>query len=237
MRLPLRSNSLRRLVLAPLPLWLLLEVVLLGAVSPAFAARYQQGEKVQVTGIVTSRDGRPIEGLRVALEVSRSYFSLRQFRRTQADDIRRVSAVTNAKGEYSVEWPWDSYFNHFEIVAGAPVRKGKEDRLEELAREDVTRRLLAGSPVVVSPVIENTKFLDSLRQFLAMVRSSDERRTYEEMGKPDKVQRLEYPDHVEDSWWYFESGRVYRFRDGRLEQVVPFTPVPAMPAVSSRRGT
>jgi len=199
------------------------------ALSPAYAARYEQGQRVQVTGIVTGRDGRPVEGIRVSLEASRSYFSLRQFRKTAADDVRRVSALTNANGEYTVEWPWDSYFNHFELVTGVPVRKGKEDRMEELAREDVTKRLLAGSPVVVSPVIENTKFLDSLNQFLAMVRSADEHRTYEEMGRPDRVQRLQYPDHVEDSWWYFESGRVYRFRDGRLEQVVPFTPVPEVP--------
>ncbi len=224
MRLPLRSTPLRRLLLAPLPLWLLLCLA-----APSFAARYEQGQRVQVTGIVADRTGRPLEGIRVSLEASRSYFSLRQLRKTAADDVRRVSAVTNAKGEYTVEWPWDSYFNHFELVSGVPVRKGREDRLEELAREDVTKRLLSGSPVVVSPVVENTKFLDSLRQFLAMVRSTDEQRTYEEMGRPDKVQRLEYPDHVEDSWWYFESGRVYRFRDGRLEQVVPFTPVPAAP--------
>lgn len=208
------------------PLMLLLAFT---AVTPVFAARYEQGERVQVTGIVTGRDGRPLEGIRVSLEASRSYFSLRQLRKTAADDVRRVSALTNAKGEYTVEWPWDSYFNHFELVSGVPVRKGKQDRVEELAREDVTKRLLAGSPVVVSPVIENTKFLDSLNQFLAMVRSADEQRTYEEMGRPDRVQRLQYPDHVEDSWWYFESGRVYRFRDGRLEQVVPFTPVPAVP--------
>jgi hypothetical protein len=203
------------------------------AITPAFAARYEQGERVQVTGIVTGRDGRPLEGIRVSLEASRSYFSLRQLRKTAADDVRRVSALTNAKGEYTLDWPWDSYFNHFELVSGVPVRKGKQDRVEELAREDVTKRLLAGSPVVVSPVIENTKFLDSLNQFLAMVRSADEQRTYEEMGRPDRVQRLQYPDHVEDSWWYFESGRVYRFRDGRLEQVVPFTPVPAPPAAST----
>ena len=201
------------------------------AVSPVFAARYDQGERVQVTGIVTGRDGRPLQGIRVSLEATRSYFSLRQLRKTAADDVRRVSAITNATGEYTLEWPWDSYFNHFELVSGVPVRKGKQDRTEELAREDVTKKLLAGSPVVVSPVIENTKFLDSLNQFLAMVRSADEQRTYEEMGKPDRVKRLQYPDHVEDSWWYFESGRVYRFRDGRLEQVVPFTPVPAAPAV------
>jgi hypothetical protein len=205
----------------------LLLLAFLGLVSPVFAARYDQGERVQVTGIVTGRDGRPLPGIRVSLEATRSYFSLRQLRKTAAEDIRRVSALTNAQGEYTVEWPWDSYFNHFELVSGVPVRKGKQDRVEELAREDVTKRLLAGSPVVVSPVIENTQFLESLNQFLAMVRSADEQRTYEEMGKPDRVKRLQYPDHVEDSWWYFESGRVYRFRDGRLEQVVPFTPVPA----------
>ncbi|HEX5719670.1 MAG TPA: carboxypeptidase-like regulatory domain-containing protein [Thermoanaerobaculia bacterium] len=220
----MRSTMLRRLMPAPLSLWLFLAVVLPGT---AFAARYEQGQRVQVTGIVTGRDGRPLQGIRVSLEASRSYFSLRQLRKTAADDVRRVSALTNATGEYTLEWPWDSYFNHFELVSGVPVRKGRQDRMEELAREDVTKRLLAGSPVVVSPVIENTKFLDSLNQFLAMVRSADEQRTYEEMGKPDRVKRLQYPDHVEDSWWYFESGRVYRFRDGRLEQVVPFTPVPA----------
>jgi hypothetical protein len=203
--------------------------LLLAGVSPASAARHEQGERVQVTGLVADPQGRPLEGLRVTLEVSRSYFSVRQLRRTQADDVRRVSAMTNARGEYSLEWPWDSYFNHFELTAGVAVRKGRADRLEELAREDVTKRLLGGSPVVVSLVVENVKFLESLRQFLAMVKSEDERRTYDEMGKPDKVQRFEYPDHVEASWWYFESGRVYRFRSGRLEQVVPFTPVPAVP--------
>jgi hypothetical protein len=224
--IPSRQSPLRWLfAAAALTLFLILGV---GA-GPASAARYDQGERVQVTGLVADPQGRPLDGIRVTLEVSRTYFSVRYFRKTQVDDVRRVSAVTNAQGEYAVEWPWDSYFNHFELTAGVPVRKGRADRLEELAREDVTKRLLGGSPVVVSLVVENVKFLESLRQFLAMVKSEDERRTYDEMGKPDKVQRFEYPDHVEASWWYFESGRVYRFRSGRLEQVVPFTPVPAVP--------
>lgn len=206
--------------------------VLAGTVSPVFAARYDQGERIQVTGIVSDRQGRPVEGVLVSLEATRSYFSVRQLRRTEAEDVRRVSATTNAKGEYTLQWPWDSYFNQFEVVTGVPVRKGRQEQIQELAREDATKRVLAGSPVVVSPVIENTKFLESLREFLGMVRSADERRTYEEMGKPDKVQRLEYPDHIEASWWYFENGRVYRFRDGRLEQVEPFTPVPSVPAAT-----
>ena len=208
-----------------------------GLVSPVFAARYDQGERVQVTGIVSDRQGRPVEGVLVSLEATRSYFSVRQLRRTAAEDVRRVSTTTNAKGEYSLQWPWDSYFNHFEVVTGVPVRKGRQEKIEELAREDATKRVLAGSPVVVSPVIENTKFLVALREFLGMVRSEDERRTYEEMGKPDKVQRLEYPDHIEASWWYFENGRVYRFRDGRLDQVVPFTPVPSASAAPATPGS
>jgi hypothetical protein len=222
--IPSRQSPLRWL-LAAAALTLLF---ILGA-GPASADRHEQGERVQITGLVADRQGKPLEGIRVTLEASRTYFSVRQLHKTQADDVRRVSAVTNAQGEYTVEWPWDSYFNHFELAAGVLVRKGRADRVEELAREDVTKRLLGGSPVVVSLVVENVKFLESLRQFLAMVKSEDERRTYDEMGKPDKVQRFEYPDHVEASWWYFESGRVYRFRSGRLEQVVPFTPVPAVP--------
>jgi hypothetical protein len=101
---------------------------------------------------------------------------------------------------------------------------GKED-LQELARVDVTSKVLAGNPVVTAVVIENRKFIDQLRAFLATVESDDERRIYQEMGKPDRVRSVRYPDYEEASWWYFESGRMYRFRDGKLEQVVPFDPV------------
>ncbi len=225
----MRRSPFCRPSAAALRVWLLV-TILLSTASLAFAARYQQGERVQLTGVVSDRAGRPLENVRVVLEAKRSYFSVRTFRREDGE-VRRLSAVTNAKGEYSMEWPWDTYFNRFEMLAGVPVRKARVDRLEVLAREDVTQRILGGSPVVVSLVIENSRFVDTLREFMASVRSDDERRIYEEMGKPDKVERLNYPDHAEASWWYFESGRVYRFRDGRLDQVVPFTPVPgAAPA-------
>ena len=206
--------------------WTLLWVLLLAA-SPVAAARFAQGERVQITGAVSDPQGRPLSDVRVSLEVTRTYFSVRQLRRTQTEEVRRVTAVTDASGQFNLTWPWDSYFNHFELVVGVPVRKARQEQLVELAREDVTSRLQAGSPMVASMVVQkqNAEFVTKLRELLATIRSDDERRVYDEMGKPDKVERVQYPGRTEVSWWYFEAGRVYRFKDGRLEQVVPFEPV------------
>jgi 5-hydroxyisourate hydrolase-like protein (transthyretin family) len=195
------------------------------AFAPAAAARYAQGERIQVTGAVADAQGQPLPEVRVTLEATRTYFSIRALRRTTDKEIRRVSATTDAAGQYTLTWPWDSYFNHFEVVAGVPVRTAAGERLQELARQDVTRRVQAGSPAVVAVTVEDRRFLDSFRQFLASIRTEDQRRVYQEMGKPDRIRNVQYPAHLESSWWYFESGRVYRFRDGRLEQVVPFDPV------------
>jgi hypothetical protein len=216
----------RRVLLRPALLGLF---GLLAAALPVLAAHYDQGQRIQITGIVSDAQGQPLSDLRVVLEVSRTYFSLRELRRTADPDLRRVSATTNAHGEYTLEWPWDSYFNHFELVAGVPVHARMDghvgEKVEELARQDVTRRVQAGSPAVVAVTIDNRQFLDNFRQLLASIQTDDMRKVYQEMGKPDRIRNVQYPGHLEVSWWYFDDGRVYRFRDGRLEQVVPFDPV------------
>jgi hypothetical protein len=214
----------RRISLQPALLWLL-GLLVAGSLTTAAAARYDQGQRIQVTGVVTDSQGQPIGNVRVVLEVSRTYFSMRELRRTADKDVRRVSATTDARGNYTVEWPWDSYFNHFELVAGVPVRTKTGETVQELARQDVTRRVDAGTPAVIGVTIENRQFLDNLRQFLASIQTEDQRKIYQEMGKPDRIRNVQYPSHLESSWWYFESGRVYRFRDGRLEQITPFDPV------------
>ena len=219
-----RSHLLRSSRSRPARLAVFAVLLALTASAPA-AARYAQGERVQVTGLVADTQGQPLADVRVVFEASRTYFSVRQLRRTAAEDVRRVSATTDARGQYTLEWPWDSYFNHFELVAGVPVRTRAGERIEELARQDVTRRVTAGSPAVVSVAVEDRKFLDSFRQFLASIQTEDQRKVYQEMGKPDRIRNVQYPAYLESSWWYFESGRVYRFRDGRLEAVVPFDPV------------
>jgi len=214
----------RRISFQPALLWLL-ALLVAGSLTTAAAARYDQGQRIQVTGVVTDSQGQPINNIRVVLEVSRTYFSMRELRRTADKDVRRVSATTDARGNYTVEWPWDSYFNHFELVAGVPVHTKTGETVQELARQDVTRRVDAGTPAVIGVTIENRQFLDNLRQFLASIQTDDQRKIYQEMGKPDRIRNVQYPSHLESSWWYFESGRVYRFRDGRLEQITPFDPV------------
>jgi hypothetical protein len=215
----------RRNSFQPALLWLLGLLVAGSLTTVAAAVRYDQGQRIQVTGVVTDSQGQPINNLRVVLEVSRNYFSMRELRRTAGKDVRRVSATTDARGNYTVEWPWDSYFNHFELVAGIPVRTKTGETVQELARQDVTRQVDAGTPAVIGVTVENRQFLDNVRQFLASIQTDDQRKIYQEMGKPDRIRNVQYPSHLESSWWYFESGRVYRFRDGRLEQITPFDPV------------
>jgi hypothetical protein len=195
------------------------------AAPAAAAVHYDQGQRIQVTGVVADSQGQPLKDLRVVLEVSRTYFSMRNLRRTADPDVRKVSATTDARGNYTIEWPWDSYFNHFEVAVGVPVHTKAGETLQELARQEITRRVEAGSPAVVAVTVESRVFLDNLRQFLASIRTDDQRKVYQEMGKPDRVRNVQYPNYLESSWWYFESGRVYRFRDGHLEQVTPFDPV------------
>lgn len=209
------------------PVLLALSAVLvlsLAVARPAGAAAPATGERIRVSGIVTDSQGRPLADLRVVLEASRRSFSLREMRRADRD-LRRVAATTGARGEYTLEWPFDPYFNTFELVVGLPVRQEQGERLDELARQDVTQRVVRGGPVVAALVVERPGRIQAVRGFLAGLDSEDERRVYGEMGSPDEVKVVRYPDHEEVSWWYFESGRMYRFRDGALEQVVHFDPV------------
>lgn len=205
-----------------------LAVVLSALLLPAPAAearsRYEDGERIRITGLVTDPAGRPIPQLHVVLEASRGYFNLRRFQRDKKD-VTRLSGLTDERGEYSLEWPWNGYYNTFELLVGIPVRRPDGEKLKILERVDITRRIEKGSPVVSAVVVSNVDFVTNLRQFLATIRTEEERRIYQQAGKPDRVERLEYPEHTEVSWWYFASGKVYRFRDGRLVKIDPFEPV------------
>jgi hypothetical protein len=194
-------------------------LVLLAAAPPA-AARHDQGDRVEVTGVVTDAAGRPLPEVRVVLEASRAVFSFRDFQRVLRD-TRRVAAVTDAQGQFTLTWPWDGYFNYFDLVAGVPVRIAGGERFEVLSRTDVTPRIKKANPLVVTVAVDNADFVRTLRDFLASIDTDDERRVYQQVGKPDRVEER----GPERTWWYFEQGRAYRFRDGALVEVKPFDPV------------
>jgi hypothetical protein len=185
---------------------------------------YAAGEAVLVQGVVADSAGTRVDDVRVVLEASRlgvGVYPPGQRRR----EIVTGSTRTNAAGEYGLEVTWNRRFNHFELVVGVPVATPQGEVLQELARTDITRRVRQGSPVVVPVTLEDTAFLTTLREFLRGLRTSDEQRVYRETGKPDRVDRVKYPDRDESAWWYFRMGKVFRFVDGRLQRVEDFPPV------------
>ncbi|MCP4662781.1 MAG: carboxypeptidase regulatory-like domain-containing protein [bacterium] len=202
-------------------------LMLLLAAVPAgllYARTYRTGDPVTITGQVSDAGGRPMAEVEVLLEVSRRTFKLRSFRREKRDTLR-VPATTDQDGRYSIVWRWDSYYNTFELAVALAVRKAGRDSIEVFTRVDVTEQVKGGSPVVVPLVVEDTSYLESLREFLAGLASDDELRVYREMGRPDRIDAGESGQDPESSWWYFEAGKVYRFRGGELQQVTHFEPV------------
>jgi hypothetical protein len=218
------TSGPRRLqaALAALPL------ALLALPEPAHGALrgapYAAGDAVTVQGVVNDGKGRPLPDLRVTLEASRVGFTVYPWGRHKRE-VATGSATTTARGEFGLQFPWSRRFNRFELVVAVPVATAQGEDLQELWRNDITRRVLQGSPVAVPVSLEDTKFLDTLREFLGSLRTDEERSTYRQTGKPDRVDRVAFPDHLETAWWYFRAGKVYRFRDGHLEKVEEFAPV------------
>lgn len=194
--------------------------------APAEAARspYAQGDEVLFTGIVTNAAGVPIPALQVTLEASRAAFNFRRLSRTR-ENVSKLATVTDERGEFSLPWRWDDYYNRFDLVVAIAVRSTEGESLVELQRVDLSRRTNQGSPVVSAVQLDDTDLVESRREFLAELNTMDERQVYEQVGQPEKLDRVEFPSYEEVTWWYFRHGRAYRFRNGTLQQVIPFDPV------------
>lgn len=197
--------------------------------SPFKKKSYPDGHQVEITGVVTDNGGQPIEDLLIMLEGSRKSFKATKMR-YEKDNPVKVSARTDARGEYRLSWKWHRYYNHFDLTAIVPyLAAGGSEAVETLATLELDDRIRQGSPVVASLTLSDRAFLDSIRGFIAALDTGDEQEVYQEMGKPDKIETLRFPDRVEQSWWYFNQGKTYRFRDGALEQIVDFDPVRQFP--------
>ena len=213
----------------------------------AEASLYRDGEKIEVRGVVTDSEGMPIPDLTVNLEIARYAFDWKKFRKTR-HEVNKATTTTDPQGVYAFEWTWYDYYNDFQLIVGLMVRDSdfNQDVFQTVHRENIAPRVGQGSPVVVDMVVSQSPFLetqqpiaaqpvesepleaqpaDTPRDSVFQYSSGDEERIHNEMGRPDKVQTLEYPDYDEVTWWYFEQGKAYRFREGKLQQVVNFDPV------------
>jgi len=224
-----RPRTIRPL-LAALPVLALLCATALVAGGCASSAQtvhgdaYVEGEPVLVQGTVSDKAGQAIHDVQVELEASRLGFSVYPWGDTKRDVVTGT-ATTDQQGGYGLQFAWSRLYNHFELVVSIPVTTEHGEDRQELRRMDISRRMGHGSPVAVPVTLEDTAFLDTLREFLASLRTSEEQTTYRQAGKPDRVDRTTFPDHVDTAWWYFEQGKVYRFRDGHLQTVDSFDPV------------
>lgn len=201
-----------------------LAVFALVAAPAAGRSPYREGQPLEITGTVSDSEGAPVPDVVVALKVRRKSFSFKKMGQQTRDSVE-VSTRTDAQGEFSLDWRWYDYYNRFDLRAGVMVKKPGEEEFLVLASVDLGDRMKQGSPIIANLVVEDTTFVDSLRAFVAGIDSDDKRETYETMGKPDRVQVVKYPTYDEVTWWYFQTGRAYRFRDGELDRVEEFDPV------------
>lgn len=188
------------------------------------AGPYPEGEYIEITGTVADASGLPVPDVHVLFRAAKKSFSISQFGNATRDEVRQQTE-TDPHGQFSFRWRWVDYYNHYDLLVVVPRRSAAGESYDILSQLDISKRIRKGSPVVVALTVEEGEFLDNLRDFLGTVDTEDEKRIYDEMGNPDRVQTIEHPTHDEISWWYFRAGKAYRFRDGELQQVVHFDPV------------
>lgn len=210
----------------PSLLRILTAAVALSLVAAGVAAgrTYKKGDEVVFTGQVRDAAGKALNDVTVLLEVSRRAFTLRKWGREKVATLQ-VPGPTDPRGNYRIVWQWDRYYDMFELVVAMGVRRDGEDTYQVFHRIDLTGNVLEGSPVVFPLVVEDTTDLERLRAFFKSLKSEDEKRIYQEMGLPERIDRGEADYDPDRSWWYFKAGKVYRFRDGKLEKVTHFDPV------------
>jgi hypothetical protein len=191
--------------------------------APLCAAEGDGGQTLEITGRVADPSGRPLAGMAVQLKASHDTVSLRRMSRVEAHPAY-VTVVTDQQGDYRLAWQRHGFYDRFSLAVGLKAA-GEEGGFIEVRRQDISRRLSEPGPVVVSLEVETTPLIERYLAFVATIDSEDQRRVFEQMGQPEKTDRLQVARHEEVTWWYFRRGKAYRFEGGRLDLVIPFEPV------------
>ena len=198
-------------------------VIVFCLLAPAVEARgpYRKGDHVLISGRVTDAGGQPIANVTVLLELSRTSFSWLRLKQVKKNTLR-IPVKATVDGQYLHDWRWDGYYNTFELAVAVPQQQAGGQDFEILERLDITGNVLQGGPVVMPLVVKDAGATDLLQRMVGDGASAEERRVFEEMGRPE---RIDTNDDGTSAWWYFEAGKVYRFRAGALEQVEHFEPI------------
>ncbi len=179
---------------------------------------------VQITGRVTDASGRSLSDLQVVLEASHRSFDFSTLTRVERGQTRRTTR-TDARGEFSLRWYPNDYFNQFDLKIGMTVRVPDGDQFYTLEQRSLDGLQLEEGPLAVDVTVADTSFLLRYRSFVAGLDSEDEHKVYSEMGIPAKIDRIALATHEEVTWWYFEAGKAFRFKNGGLAEVSRFEPV------------
>ncbi len=202
-------------------------VLLLG--SAAAEGKRKDGDIVKITGQVLDPDGQPVDGVVVVLAAARSTYSFLKRQKVVEPPLRQTATV-DSQGRFELEWHWDRHYNEFSIFAGLEVtRSGTADFEILTSQEDLSDRLTREIPTHITLTLSRQGYADWLKRFLADRSSPDEEKIFREAGRPDRIR----VQGRESSWWYFELGKVYRFENGALDQVIHFDPMDPM---TSERG-
>lgn len=206
---------------------LLAPLFLLALLAPAAEARpaHRQGDTVPIAGHVVDKAGKPLAGVMVVLEVSRTAFSLRHMQQ-ETGSVLRMPTKTDAQGYFRFDWTWQRHYNVFQLTVGLEVTYGDRPGLEAVHRHDLSAQIAESAPSDIQLVVTETGYLTWLRRLLAGQATADELRLYRENGRPGRVD--DYSDG-KSAWWYFEAGKVYRLASGVLEQTQSFTPILPVP--------
>lgn len=208
------------------PLRIAFSVLLPLLLAAPLLAQPAAGDHIEIRGAVADPEGRALPQVTVVFEAAREGLNLRDLTMaTGRTDERR--AVTDPRGVYTIDWPWDPFFNRFEVRVELPVRGPDGERMEVLARRSLTGLRDVSGPLVVNLTVQRAEMLRQLRDFLSRLNSEDERRIYQQFGKPDRVERQTYQgsERNDAAWWYFKAGKVFYFRSGALVEERSFQAV------------
>lgn len=192
------------------------------------AAEGRDGDVVRVEGQVLDQNGTPVSGVKVLLEATRTSFSWLKRKKTSEPPLQQLADVDD-EGRFVIPWSRHRHYNEFSLAVAVDVTRGGKPDFEILHRQDLTKAMNGEVPVNVFITLEKAGYVRWLQTYLEDRASEDEEQVFRENGRPDRIKT----EDRESSWWYFSAGKVIRFRDGKLDQVIHFDPVESAPPSST----